>query len=76
MTTSRFEVVLQEVAEEAANMADPADRMRLGVRKYVRYCADHPEHARIMVQESYQGNPRLSWAEKQHIVSRRTLMED
>lgn len=32
------------------------------LRRYVRYCAAHPEHARLMVQESVRDNARLAWA--------------
>lgn len=32
------------------------------IRRYVRYCARHPEHARLMVQESIRGGERLQWA--------------
>lgn len=38
-----------------------------GIRRYVRYCARHPEHARIMVQESIRDNDRLKWAVKKFI---------
>jgi TetR/AcrR family transcriptional regulator len=44
---------------------------RVGLRdfilRYVRYCARHPEHARIMVQESVRGGPRLDWAVETYI---------
>ncbi len=34
---------------------------RLFIRRYVRYCAEHPEHARIMVSETVRGGDRLEW---------------
>ncbi|MEL6686179.1 MAG: TetR/AcrR family transcriptional regulator [Pseudomonadota bacterium] len=37
------------------------------IRRYVRYCARHPEHARIMVQESISDSDRLKWAVEKHI---------
>ncbi|MEE4209530.1 MAG: TetR/AcrR family transcriptional regulator, partial [Parvularcula sp.] len=37
------------------------------IRRYVRYCARHPEHARIMVQASVTDSDRLSWAAEKHI---------
>ncbi len=37
------------------------------IRRYVHYCARHPEHARIMVQESIRDSDRLRWAVKRHI---------
>ena len=42
--------------------ASPLDQTKNAVRRYVRYCARHPEHARIMVQESIRDNDRLIWA--------------
>ena len=38
------------------------DRLKNWIRRYVRYCARHPEHARIMVQVSMTDGPRLAWA--------------
>lgn len=32
------------------------------LRRYVQYCASHPEHARLMVQESVRDDARLRWA--------------
>ncbi|MDE0855101.1 MAG: TetR family transcriptional regulator, partial [Nevskia sp.] len=32
------------------------------LRHYVLYCARHPEHARLMMQESVHDTPRLEWA--------------
>jgi AcrR family transcriptional regulator len=32
------------------------------LRRYVYYCAHHPEHARLMVQESVRDSARLRWA--------------
>ena len=42
--------------------ADALTRAKNRVRRYVRYCARHPEHARMMVQESIRDNERLRWA--------------
>jgi TetR/AcrR family transcriptional regulator len=38
------------------------------LRRYVRYCARHPEHARIMVQECVRDTDRLRWAVERHII--------
>lgn len=38
------------------------DQTRARLRRYVAYCARHPEHARIMVQESVVDSERLRWA--------------
>ncbi len=35
---------------------------REALRQYVRYCARHPEHARLMMQESLRDGDRLKWA--------------
>ncbi len=32
------------------------------LRQYVLYCARHPEHARLMMQESLRDSERLQWA--------------
>ena len=42
--------------------ASPVDAIKDWIRRYVRYCARHPEHARIMVQESIRDSERLRWA--------------
>jgi AcrR family transcriptional regulator len=38
------------------------------LRAYVHYCARHPEHARLMVQESIRGGPRLDWMVARYIA--------
>lgn len=45
----------------------PLESLRAWVHRYVRYCARHPEHARIMVQESIRDSDRLKWAVEHHI---------
>jgi AcrR family transcriptional regulator len=40
------------------------------VRRYVQYCAQHPEHARIMIQQSSMDGPQLEWATKRFIRTR------
>jgi AcrR family transcriptional regulator len=40
------------------------------VQRYVRYCAKHPEHARIMIQQSSMAGPQLEWAAKRFIRAR------
>jgi AcrR family transcriptional regulator len=44
------------------------------VRRYVRYCARHPEHARLMVQESIRGGQRLKWAVDEFIRPKHKLL--
>jgi len=43
------------------------EQARSWIKRYVHYCARHPEHARIMVQESLKDTERLRWAVKTHI---------
>lgn len=45
----------------------PFERARSWIRRYVHYSAKHPEHARIMVQESIRDSDRLRWAVETHI---------
>jgi len=37
------------------------------LRRYVRYCAQYPEHARIMTWETVRGGPRLEWLANEFI---------
>lgn len=46
---------------------DDAAFLREAVARYVRYCARHPEHARIAVLESVVGGERLRWMSREHI---------
>lgn len=62
---SRANDVLRVPEAEAALSADEATEKAL--RRYVRYCAEHPEHARLMVQESFRDSERLKWAVKEFI---------
>ena len=43
----------------------PVDRFKAYMRDYVRYCAHHPEHARIMVQEASGDSDRVAWIAEQ-----------
>ncbi len=44
-----------------------SEQARNWLKRYVRYCAKYPEHARIMVQESVCDSERLAWAVEKHI---------
>lgn len=45
-----------------ASRGEPAsDRFRRFMRDYVRYCARHPEHARIMAHEAAGRSDRVAW---------------
>ncbi len=50
------------VAPESEEGLSELDRVKNFVRRYVHYCAQHPEHARIMVQASVRDDERLEWA--------------
>ena len=52
-----------EMAEVwSSNQGQPlVERFKDYVRAYVRYCAAHPEHARIVVQESMRPSDRVAW---------------
>ena len=41
---------------------DAIDGLKEFVRRYVRYCALHPEHAQILVHEAIADTARLDWA--------------
>ena len=43
----------------------PLARFKATLRDYVRYCARHPEHARIMVQEAMGESDRVAWIAEQ-----------
>lgn len=70
--TFLFERIGAELAQNAEEFAGLSDRERLKVqiRRYVAYCARHPEHARIMVQQSILAGPELTWAAEHFILSR------
>jgi TetR/AcrR family transcriptional regulator len=64
-----FERQASELAldELAAKGLGEAEFLREVVERYVRYCARHPEHARISVQESILGGARLRWMSREYI---------
>jgi len=43
------------------------------IRNYVRYCARHPEHARLMMQEANRDSERLKWMAQKFIRPRHDL---
>jgi AcrR family transcriptional regulator len=47
--------------------ADPATRLRLMVRHYVRFAAAHPELHRLMMQEGKHDGPRMQWLVDRHV---------
>lgn len=51
-----------------ARTQPPVDRFRTMLGSYVRYCARHPEHARIMVHEAMGQSDRVDWIAS-HIIA-------
>ena len=49
-------------APEGESGLSSFEQLKSWIRRYVAYCARHPEHARIMVQESIRDSDRLRWA--------------
>lgn len=45
------------------------------VRQYVRYCARHPEHARLMLLEAMHDNEQLQYAVEKHIAPSHRFLE-
>ncbi|MEM7728730.1 MAG: TetR family transcriptional regulator C-terminal domain-containing protein [Pseudomonadota bacterium] len=65
--TFLFERLNKEMAPPDGQELGGLDGLKDWIRRYVRYCARHPEHARIMVQESIRDSARLQWAVDTHI---------
>jgi AcrR family transcriptional regulator len=67
-----FERMHAEMAPILADMMKYDDEAvwRKWVAWYIRYCARHPEHARLMIQQSIMEGPRLEWAAQEFIRSR------
>jgi len=49
------------------------DAVKEYIRSYVRYCARHPEHARLMMQEANRDSERLKWMAQTFIRPRHDL---
>ncbi|HEX2679193.1 MAG TPA: TetR/AcrR family transcriptional regulator, partial [Polyangiales bacterium] len=56
-----------DLGELAGRGLDDVTFLREAVARYVRYCARHPEHARIALQESVVGGERLRWMSREHV---------
>lgn len=46
---------------------DPATRLRLVLRQFVRFSASHPELHRLMIHEGNAASPRLAWLVERHV---------
>ncbi len=70
-----FERLDEEMTEPDSVTSLPRpERIRLWIHRYVRYCAQHPEHARIMVHESIRDSDRLKWAADKHVRQRHEIL--
>lgn len=63
---SERELAIDETLRKAL-LAGERPAFEEWIRRYVGYCARHPDHARIMVQASIRDDERLAWAADQFI---------
>lgn len=61
------EVMAEENFEERLLQDGDLDAFREFLRRYVHYCARHPEHAQIVMQESVAQSPRLDYLAGTHV---------
>lgn len=66
-----FKHIRKEVFEplDREEHASAADRFAKMTRRYAEYCARHPEHARITIQETIRGGERLEWMVKEFVTA-------
>ena len=50
-----------ELEDDSYSALGGLDGFKAYLRRYIRYSAAHPEHARIMIMESVRGGDRLDW---------------
>lgn len=63
-----FERLAQEIPPPDPTVEQsPVEALKRYIRGYVHYCARHPEHARLIVQESVEGSERLQWVADHYI---------
>jgi TetR/AcrR family transcriptional regulator len=58
----RLELVMSPADMEALHGEEARAYAKAYWSTYVRYCARHPEHARLMIQETIRDGKRLDWA--------------
>lgn len=65
-----FALLQQTVLESAEQEKDLPleERYTRLIRRYVRYCAAHPEHARITIAETIRGGDRLEWMVREFVI--------
>lgn len=55
-----FALLLKSLPQPDASLS-PRERLARSIKSYARYCAEHPEHARITFAETIRGGERLQW---------------
>jgi TetR/AcrR family transcriptional regulator len=67
-----FERMHAEMAPSLAQFESGDGRAfwKAWVRWYIGYCSRHPEHARLMIQQSIMEGPQMEWAAQQFIRDR------
>lgn len=72
---ARLETELAVTREEIERLRNgELDMIRTLIRRYVYYCARHPEHARIMFQESVTSSDRFHTVAKTHLKNNHTVL--
>jgi TetR/AcrR family transcriptional regulator len=70
-----YERQLKALLPSAVESQLPARaRFELFIRRYVAYSARHPEHGRLLMQESTHDNPRIAHAAKTYIAPAHALL--
>lgn len=59
------EILMAAILSEAGPVEDPVERIRVGVRAYIRTLAELPDFARLFLSESMAAGPKLAdlWLE-------------
>lgn len=68
-----FDELAQAVSELPAR-DDPVEQFVVGLRRYVRFCADRPELNQIIMQESTDPSDRMMWIVDTYVQPRRELL--
>lgn len=65
-----FALLQQSVLDVSSQEKDlpVQERYKRLIQRYVRYCAAHPEHARITIAETIRGGERLEWMVREFVA--------
>lgn len=69
-TVSRLFRMLDGAMDGVDDIADPGQAFAEGIRRLVRFAAEHPDLNRIMVQEASSPNERMEWIIETHTRTR------